>query len=77
MKRFAESQTKRLSVSVLILLLLVLPSFGRLSRESKAMGIHRISPVLQQEVDFLTSNPRFDYAMPVIVHGQARSLPKN
>ena len=67
MKRFAESQTKRLSVSVLILLLLVLPSFGRLSRESKAMGIHRISPVLQQEVDFLTSNPRFDYAMPVIV----------
>ena len=31
------------------------------------MGVHRISPVLRQEVDFLISNPRFDYAMPVIV----------
>ena len=67
MKRFADSQPRSLSVSVLILLLLVLPSFGKLSRENKVMGIHRISPVLQQEVDFLTSNPRFDYAMPVIV----------
>ena len=67
MKRFPDCQPRSLSVSVLILLLLVLPSFGRLSRENKSMGIHRISPVLRQEVDFLTSNPRFDYAIPVIV----------
>ena len=67
MKRFTDSRPRSLSVSILILLLLVLPSFGRLSSEKKVMGIHRISPVLQQEVDFLISNPRFDYAMPVIV----------
>ena len=67
MKRFLESQPRSLLVGVLILLLFVLPTFGRLKRENKSMGIHRISPVLRQEVDFLTSNPRFDYAIPVIV----------